>query len=167
MKASSYLFLLSIITVFLLTSCDGDDNNKENQALNEFCSVAPDGWECEIITSDFQIQDIPQAADTPVAIIKYSNPNVTFTRYPGVEVNPSLILDLYEIGQKEELHDLIVSQLMYSWCIPSYYGETKEYFIITSPCFINGGCYSEEANASISDLHEALKSIITTRCAIK
>lgn len=162
MKTGNYLNLLFFIAVVPLISCDKEDNNNnKNQAFDEFCSVAPDGWECNIITGDFQIQDIPQNADTPVVIIKYCNPNVKFTRIPGSEVNPSLILDLYEIEQKEELLDLIVSQLMFSWCIPAYYGETKDYFILTSPCFINGGCYSEEANASISALHEALKSIIT------
>lgn len=162
MKAVNYSHLLFFIIAVLLTSCDKEDNNNDkNQAFGEFCSIAPDGWECTIITSDFQIQYIPQNADTPVAIINYRNPNVEFTRYPDIKVNPSLILDFYEIERKQELIDFITSQMPYSWCIPTYYGETKEYFIITSPCFISGGTFTDEANASISDLHDALKSIIT------
>ena len=59
------------------------------------------------------------------------------------------------------LIEFIKSQQLYSWCIPMYYGETKDYFILTSPCFINGGAFTDEANDCISDLHEALISIIT------
>lgn len=132
-----------------------------SKTLDEFCAIAPNGWECEIITSNFNTHDIPQNADTPIAIVKYLNRNVEFTNYDDTKVNPSLIIDFYTIGRKQDLIDFIKSQLLYSWCTPIYYGETKDYFIITSPCFINGGSFTEEANSCIMDLHEALKSIIT------
>jgi len=162
MKAINYSYLVFFISIILLASCDKDNNNTiKNQTFDEFCSVAPDGWECTIAISDFDIQNIPQNTNTPIAIIKYLNPNVEFTKYTGIKVNPFLIIDFYEIERKQELIDFIISQQLYSWCIPIYYGETKDYFIITSPCFINGGSFTDEANACINDLHEALKSIMT------
>lgn len=161
MKAISYSFFIFTISIIILASCDDNNNDARDQTFDEFCSAAPDGWECKITTSNFDIQNIPQNAETPIAIIEYQNPNVEFTKYTDIKVNPSLIIDIYEIGRKKELIDFIKSQQLYSWCIPIYYGETKDYLIITSPCFINGGSFTDEANACINDLHEALKNIIT------
>jgi hypothetical protein len=154
MKKIALMFVFSL-TLF---SCDKDGNNP---TLEDFCSVAPTDWECEIIKDNFSRSDIPQNTDNPIAIIKYTNPSREFTRFDGTKVNPPFILDLYSIRQKEELIDFIKSQQMYSWCIPIYYGETKDYFIITSPCFINGASFTDEADSCISDLHAALKGIIT------
>jgi len=162
MKTINYSYLVFLISIILLASCDKDYNNKtRNQTFDEFCSVTPDGWECTITTSDFDVHNIPRNAETPIAIIKYLNPNIEFTKDTDIKVNPTLIIDFYEIERKQELIDFVISQQLYSWCIPIYYGETKDYFIITSPCFINGGSFIDEANACINDLHEALKSIIT------
>jgi hypothetical protein len=158
MKTIIYSIAFAII-IIILFSCD---KNINNPSLEEFCSVAPNGWECELIINSFIQKYIPQNADTPIAIIKYKNPSREFTRFDSTKVNPSLILDLYPILQKEELIDFIKSQQMYSWCIPMYYGETKDYFIITSPCFINSGSFTDEADSCISDLHKALESLITT-----
>ena len=123
--------------------------------------VKPKGWECEIIENNFSINDIPKNADIPSAIVKFTNPNREFTGFTDSIVNPSLTIDFYAIHKKQELLNFIKSQQIFSWCIPIYYGETNDYFIITSPCFINGGSFTEEANSSISDLHEAIKSIMT------
>ena len=149
--------IIVIITSIILFSCDNDD---KNPSLEEFCSVAPDGWECVLIRNNFSQGDIPQNAENPVAIIKYKNNTREFIKFENIGVNPSLILDFYPINHKDELIDFIKSQQMYSWCIPIYYGETKDYFIITSPCFINSGIFTEEADSSIKDLHSALEKII-------
>jgi hypothetical protein len=161
MKIINFLSILSLIIHIEMTSCDNDDKNEYNKlSFNEFCSIIPDGWNCEIIVSDFNIHDIPHSADTPLAIIKYINPNKEFTRYDNRKQHPSLILNFYDIKEKEELIEFIESQRIYSWCIPWYYGETKDYYIITSPCFINGGCFTEECNNCLKELHASLKKII-------
>lgn len=144
--------------LIILLSCEKNDNNP---TLEDFCSIIPNDWECEIIKDNFNANDIPRNADTPIAIIKYFNPNIECTINVDHKFNPSLILDFYPIDQKQLLIYLIKSQVLYSWCIPIYYGETEKYFIITSPCFISGGSFTDEANSCIDDLHTALKSIIT------
>jgi hypothetical protein len=149
---------IAVLTAFILFSCEKEVKDPD---LEDFCAVAPEGWECELIQDYFSQDDIPQDAGQPVAIIKYVNPERQFTRSESITANPSLILDIYPVGQKNELNDFIRSQRMYSWCIPVYYGETKDYFILTSPCFINGGTFTAEADSCIQDLQEALESIIT------
>ncbi|HMV09012.1 MAG TPA: hypothetical protein PK325_06795 [Cyclobacteriaceae bacterium] len=157
MKTSKFLFLITCISCSLL-SCEEEE---KNPTLNDFCRIKPTGWDCEIIQNDFNKNDIPQNAKEPVAVLKYKNTSREFTHLSGERLNPSLILDLYPIAQKKELINFIKSQQLYSWCIPIYYGETKDYFILTSPCFINAGTFSEQADSSIGDLREAIDKVIT------
>ena len=158
MKAFNCILLIVSVAA-LLISCDKAELDPD---INDFCTVAPIGWNCEIIQENFNANDIPQNADQPIAIIKYINQDKKFAYFAGnIEVHPSLKLNLYPIAKKDELIAFIKSQQIFSWCIPIYYGETKQYFIITSPCFINGGSFTSDANSSINDLHVALKSIIS------
>lgn len=160
MNVFNRIFITISITA-LLVSCKKAESDPD---INDFCAVAPIGWECEIIQENFNDNDIPKNADQPIAIIKYINSDKKFAYFgTGVEVHPSLKLNFYPISKKDELIAFIKSQQIFSWCIPIYYGETKEYFIITSPCFINGGSFTSEANSSINDLHTALKSIISVK----
>jgi hypothetical protein len=154
--------LLSLPFFFILITLLSCEKDEKNPTLKDFCSIKPNGWDCEILDDNFNINDFPRNADNPIAIIKYKNVHREFTRFTDTKVNPSLILDFYSIKQKQELIDFIRSQEMYSWCIPIYYGETKDYFIMTSPCFINSGSFTDEADSCISDLHKALESLITT-----
>lgn len=156
MKTIHLLFIFLIV----LPSCEKADYK---QSLDDFCTVIPKDWQCEIITDNFSNEDLPKDASSPIAIVKYKNPSREFLRYPDKSINPSLTLILYPIMQKRELIEFIKSQQIYSWCIPTYYGETKDYFVITSPCFINNGSFTDEANSLILDLHNSLKSILETR----
>ncbi len=149
------LFLMMFM--LFLFACDKD---VMDTSFEDFSSVKPDGWNCEIIESNFNPIDIPKNADTPIAIVKYYNSNREFDGIGQTNVNPSLILNFYPIEQKDDLVKFIKSQQFYSWCIPIYFGETSDYFIITSPCFKNGGTFTENANSSIADLYAALDKII-------
>jgi len=157
MKTYKSLLLL-ILMLFL--ACKKEE---KNPTLDDFCNVKPTGWDCEIIQANFDKNDIPKNANEPMAIIKYKNRNAELVLFSDTKVNPSLVLDLYSIKQKQEIIDFIKSQPFYSWCIPMYYGETRDYFIVTSPCFINGGIYAEQADSSIIGLQNAIKSIITIK----
>ena len=153
-----YKFITLFSFFMVITSCEKQYSNAD---LDEFCSVVPAGWDCQITFDGFNPQDIPASSGQPYAMIYFNNLNRSFLNSEEREEHPSLILNFYPIQQKSSLIALIKSQQIYSWCIPSYYGETQDYFILTSPCFINGGCYTEEANASIEDLQLALESIIS------
>lgn len=154
------LFLSAVVLLLTLFSCEKELMNTK---IEDFCSVKPDGWDCEIIESKFNPNDIPQNADTPIAIIKYYNSNREFDGIGQSNVNPSLTLNLYPIDKKDDLINFIKSQQIFSWCIPIYFGETRDYFIITSPCFKNSGIFTENANSNIADLYSALDRIIIKR----
>lgn len=161
MKTKTFLLTLVAGLLMLSVACEKSPQNTEkSDAYTAFCSVVPEGWECQVVLDQFNPDDIPASTGEPLAIIKYTNTNRVFMTGENLEVHPSLILNIHSIKEKENLIQLIRSQQLYSWCIPLYYGETETYFIITSPCFINGGCFSEEANTSIEDLFSALESII-------
>jgi hypothetical protein len=158
MNLFNHLSTIILVTA-LLISCEKAESDPD---INNFCSIAPNGWECEIIQENFNKNDIPKNAGQPIAIIKYTNSDKKFAYFgTETEVHPSLTLNLYPIEKKSDLIALIKSQQLFSWCIPIYYGETRKYFIITSPCFINGGSFTSDANTSIEDLHKAIKSIIS------
>lgn len=150
----------SVLFIIILLQALSCEQNEKNPELEDFCNVKPDGWDCEIIQSDFNLTDYPRNAEIPMAIIKYINLNREFSRYDDKKTNPSLTLDLYSIEEKEDMEDFVNSQRLYSWCIPIYFGETEEYFITTSPCFINGGSFTEEADSCIADLYKALEGIL-------
>jgi hypothetical protein len=84
---------------------------------------------------------------------------ITITHSSGTTV----VRSLHCSEHLRVLGGAIESQQIYSWCIPIYYGETKDYFILTSPCFINGGNFTEQADSSIVDLQNALNTVITKK----
>jgi len=155
------MFYKSILLFFIVVYTPPFNCYEKNHpTLEGFCSIIPSGWECDIIKDNFDVNDIPKNAENPIAIIKYKYLNKEFTVYNNKKSNPSLTLDFYTIDKKNELIEFIRSQQMYSWCIPIYYGETKDFFIITSPCLNNTRKFSDDANTIISNLHSALESII-------
>jgi hypothetical protein len=154
------LSVISCLLYLSILSCEKTENGSE---LSDFCSVIPDNWQCQIITKDFDSTDIPKNTPAPSAIVKYVNFEKQILHYGDIMINPSLVLDLYPVSKKEELIQFLKSQQIYSWCIPEYFGETDEYFIITSPCFINSGTFTPAADSSIVDLYKALSEIIKVK----
>lgn len=150
-------FILTFGFFLMLSSCE---KPSDETSLNDFCKIAPDGWECEIIEENFDLSDIPMNSDEPLAIVKYQYPLEEITTIGESLISPSLILNIYPIALKSNLIEHVNSQAIFSWCIPRLYGETSNYMIITSPCFINNGTLTEEANGKIEALHTALEKIL-------
>lgn len=157
MQLNSFTQLLICLLFFAI----GCEKGVKDPTLSDFCHIKPKGWDCEFIENNFSSNDFPDNAEAPVAIIKYRHPDREFIMFKDSMVHSSLILNIYSINQKQELIELIKSQPSNIWCRPIYYGETKKYFIITSPCLINNGSDTDEAYFCISDLQKALESIIT------
>ena len=53
--------------------------------------------------------------------------------------------------------EIIAKEIIYSWCTPMYFDETKKYIIVTSPCYINSGVFMEEAKGYYSPLEQSLR----------
>lgn len=157
MRTTHSLFVAVTFLLYALMACEQNDHADTLQSFSDFCTIAPAGWECEIMEDTIDSSRTPRMSPKPMAIVTYNHPGRSFILTDTIRTNPSLILNIHDIHEKESLIQLIENQEMYSWCIASYYGETDKFFITTSPCFINGGNFSKEANQSISDLHKALR----------
>lgn len=155
---TKFLNLLFVVVLFSIQSCDKESINP---GIDDFCRAKPEGWVCEIIKADVEDYNFQGNTVVPIAIIKYKCVDKEFITWDKKKVSPSLRIQIYPMAKKDELSEYIESQAMFSWCIPIYYGESKEYFVVTSPCFVNGGSFTEEAKASIIDLHESLASILS------
>ena len=158
--------LLIIVTIILwITSCKKDSDRLYSNSLNSFCNKVPIGWNCDVYQYSFDSLPRPQGVKDPLAIVKYTNLAKT---YVGInsEQFPTLYLLVYDISQKDELEEIIAKSIMFSWCIPIFYGENESYYVITSPCLINNGCFNCEANSLIYPLHMALKELFTKSTTI-
>jgi len=149
------LLIFGIFSVFF--ACEETENQN---SLDQFCEAAPTGWECKIIQEDFDLSDIPKSLNDPLAIVKYEYPFEEITTIGESVIAPSLILNLYSIELKDKLIKQVISQQIFSWCIPILYGETEDYIVITSPCFINKGTFTEDANGKIEALHSSLEKLL-------
>ena len=71
-------------------------------------------------------------------------------------------LNVYSEEKKELLDFIIESQQVASECIPIYYGEVKPYYIVTSPCVINNGDFTDDAQIQVMPLHKKFKDELTS-----
>ena len=110
-----------------------------------------------IKTQDLKELSLPFELWKPVAIINFTYPSAQFEVAVGEYRHPSLWLYFYNITDKQEIMELIASDSMESWCIPMYFNETAKYIIVTSPCYINGGVFTEEAQRYYTPLENSLK----------
>lgn len=153
--------LFSIFIVFFSGCTQQSPTKSSNQELGlEILNIgeaAPPSWNYTVFTQN--LEEIPRPHDLwkPVAIVNFSNPSVYFEVAGGDYRQPSLWLYFYNISEKQEIMGIIVNESIYSWCIPIYFNETNKYMIVTSPCYINSGVFTEEAQSYYIVLEKSLK----------
>ena len=153
------LIILALLTFLVgIMECENEEQSRPAESLDDFCAIAPSGWTCEVITGNIDSSYFPKSMPEPEAVVKYRHPNRTFSAGDSVSQHASLVIFLYDIESKSTLNKQIQQQQLHSSCIPEYYGETANYFVVTSPCFINGGFYTVGANKAAEDLHLALRA---------
>lgn len=122
----------------------------------------PEGWNYTIITQNLEDIKRPHGLWKPAAIVDFTNLNKEIEYYTDMKTdtkyNPSLRLYFYNITEKQEIMEIIDKEKIYSWCIPIYFDETKKYIIITSPCYINSGIFTEKAINYYSPLGKSLEN---------
>lgn len=153
----------SIMGIILTSGCINEEKTKVklgDEILNIGENI-PEGWNYTIITKDLEDIERPQGLWEPVAIVNFANPDKEIGYYPDSKNNkkyyPSLQLYFYNITEKQEIMEIIDKEFMHSSCIPIYFGETGKYIIVTSPCYINSGIFTEEARNYYSPLEKSLK----------
>ncbi len=115
----------------------------------------PNDWTLTVITETGKMGH-PHGLEEPVFRIDFTDQTRTFIT-SATELHPYLRLYFYRINDKEKILGIIQQESIYSWDIPTYFAETKEYIIVTSPLYINHGIYTEEAIALFTPLEQALK----------
>ncbi|MEQ8225240.1 MAG: hypothetical protein ABRQ37_23170, partial [Candidatus Eremiobacterota bacterium] len=116
----------------------------------------PAAWTCTVITDDLEKAERPHGLHAPIAITEFTNKTVEINGH-NKKINPSLNLYFYDISEKEKIKGIIKKEALYSWNIPVYFDETKNFIIITSPSYINNGIFTEEAKKYYSPLEKSLK----------
>ncbi|MCF8225315.1 MAG: hypothetical protein K9J30_05510 [Bacteroidales bacterium] len=145
----------SVVKV-MLSDIDSISFTTELADLDEFYNSTPEGWSCEILQNSFDTLPIPQGPDgrleDPIAVIIYSKESL------GCTNNKSLFLQVYDISKKDKLEQIIADSQIYSWCIPIFFGENENYYVITSPCYLSNGCWTMD---NIIPLYLAIKGLFT------
>lgn len=180
MNSKFLITIFIIIGVIVISGCINEEKTKEevgNEILN-IGEAVPEGWDYmitqnfkgevipasghgKIITQNSEEMPIPHGLWKPVAIVNFTNFNEEIEYYPSVKTdkkyNPSLLLYFYNTTEKQDIMKIIDQEKIYSWCVPIYFDETKEYIIVTSGCYINNGIFTEEARNYYSPLEKSLK----------
>lgn len=153
----------SLIGIIFISGCISEEKTKAelgDEILNIGGSI-PEGWNYTIITQNLEEPERPHGLWQPVAIVNIANLNKEIEYDQGVKndkkYNPSLQLYFYNVTEKQEIMEIIDKERIYSWCIPIYFDETKKYIIVTSPCYINSGIFTEKAKNYYSPLEKSLK----------
>jgi hypothetical protein len=166
MKEAKLLLTLLAIIVFLYacqknSSDTVDTTTLPQTAYDSFCIVKPSNWTCRIYQEGFDTLPKVQAVEKPLAVIKFEEPTKTLTFFSTLTIKPSLYLYVYDVAKRDTLEKIIKKQIIYSWCTPMFYGENAKYYVITSPCYINSGDFSTQANDLINPLHLSFKKVFT------
>ena len=168
-----------LVSIVLFSGCVQEVNKKQsNEELGDeilnIGEAVPEGWNYtitqnfvgevipasgygKIITQDSEEMTIPHGLGKPVAMVNFTNPTIELEVAVGEYRNPSLWLYFYNITEKQEIMGIIVNESIFSWCVPIYFNETNKYIIVTSPCYINSGVFTEEAQTYYTPLEKSLK----------
>ena len=159
-KVSLLIGLLGIVVIFF-SGCTHQNSSVSNLKLGEeitkIGNAVPKGWNYTIITQNLEGLSRPHGLWSPVAIVNFTNPSLDFEVPGGYSQHPSLSLYFYNISEKQEITGTIANESVFSWCIPIYFNETHSYIIVTSPCYINGGVFTDAAQGYYTVLEKSLK----------
>jgi hypothetical protein len=164
-EAKLLLILLAVIT--FLFACQKNSGNTVDTTLppqtayDSFCIVKPSNWTCRIYQEGFDTLPKVEAVEKPLAVLKFEEPTKTLTFFSTLTIKPSLFLYVYDVSKRDTLEKIIKKQSIFSSCIPMFYGENAKYYVITSPCYINSGDFSTQANELIKPLHLSFKKVFT------
>jgi hypothetical protein len=153
-------------------------NAAETNALPSGQSVAeeirkelPDGWSLTLIDEKGKMGH-PHGLEEPLFRIDFVNTNVVIKEARQMNgtnattsFHPNLRLHFHSQADREQTLKVIEKEKIFSWDIPTLFGETKDFVIVGSPMwhnrfetgFASGGDFSAEANQAIHPLLEALR----------
>ena len=130
------------------------------QYLPGLAEQLPGGWTVEF-DLDPNISIIPHGMNMPLFAGYFTDSTRLLDCEATVREYPHLFLYFYSITQKDIIDSIVAEESVFSWCIPVLYGQTDSLYIISTPCYTNGGCFSDRHKEMIAPLHEALGKYFT------
>jgi hypothetical protein len=128
----------------------------------EIQSVLPTGWSLTLIDEKGKMGH-PHGLEEPLFRIDFVNTNIVIQEVEKIygtnrvhELRPNLRLHFHSKVDREHTLAVIKKEQVYSWDIPTIFGETKEFIIVDSPAWYNGGNHGEEANRAMDPLLRSL-----------
>ena len=153
----------------------------ETNALPSGQSVAadiqkelPEGWSLTLIDEKGKMGH-PHGLEEPLFRIDFVNTNVAIQETRQMygtnatsSFHPNLRLHFHSQADREQTLKIIEKEKIFSWDIPTLFGETKDFVIVGSPMwhnrfqtdFASGGDFSAEANKALHPLLEALRKYV-------
>ncbi len=157
MKTLTLVTFWSLLMLTVLFSGCVQNALQPKDEIANIGEAVPNGWDYAVITQNLDEMPKLHGLWNPVAIVNFTNPAAEFERAGRVRANPSLLLYFYDISEKRQIDEIIRNESIFSWCIPINFTETARYAIVTSPCYINGGVFTDEAKGYYAPLEKSLK----------
>jgi len=159
-KKLIYYLILLVLTALPLMACQHKGESAQKHVDSDFISgindVLPNGWEMEVIGQKGAIGH-PHGLEEALFRIDFVDHTHQFSDSGGRATFPSARLYFYDIHETDSVLETIKREAIYSWDVPDYFDETAKYIVVTSPLYINGGIYTEEAMALYQPLDTVLK----------
>jgi hypothetical protein len=169
------------IAVFTILLAFNIASGAETNALPSGHSVAeeiqkelPEGWSLTLIDEKGKMGH-PHGLEEPLFRIDFINTNVVINEARQMNgtnatslFHPNLRLHFHSQANRDEILKIIEKEKIFSWDIPTLFGETKDFVIVSSPMwhnrfdtgFASGGDFSAEANRALHPLLEALRKYV-------
>lgn len=169
---------VGVFTVLLALSIA---SGAETNALPSGQSVAaeiqkelPPGWSLTLIDEKGKMGH-PHGLEEPLFRIDFVNTNVVIQESGPMHgtnvvssIHPNLRLHFHSQADRDQTLKIIEKEKIFSWDIPTLFGETTDFVIVGSPTWHNrfetgfaaGGDFSAEANKALHPLLEALRKYV-------
>ena len=130
----------------------------------------PEGWSLTLIDEKGKMGH-PHGLEEPLFRIDFVNTNLAVKETDRIHgtngisiMHPNLRLHFHSRADRDKTLEIIRKENVYSWDIPTLFGETRDFMIVGSPAWYNeskaGADHGEEANKAIEPLLGALQSYL-------
>jgi hypothetical protein len=142
------------------------DKQEQPQLVRDLRAKLPAGWDCSVNRGE-EVKLLLHGLGLPVFQVVIANNNISFALTPdvpdGPKRSPVIPLYFYPQADKASVMKVIDKEQIYSWNVPVYFGETEDFVVVTSPLYVNGGCFTLEARRALGPAWTVVRGLIPNR----
>ena len=166
----AFTILVFMVTSGLVSAAETNATPSAGSVAADVRKQLPEGWSLTLIEEKGKMGH-PHGLEEPLFRIDFVNTNLAVNetnRVNGTNVisirHPNLRLHFHSKAERDKTLEIIRKEEVYSWDIPTLFGETRDFMIIGSPAWFNkskaGADHGEEANKAIEPLLRTLRGYI-------